>query len=71
MHPSLQRTWERDDVHVDLKDALTIVAELDPPPDLRVSVFTFAATLLTQRAQVIPGTVPDLGALGHGGAGRR
>lgn len=64
MHPSFQRTWERDDVHVELKDALTIVAELDPPADLRVSVFTFAAQLLTQRAQVQTATLPDLGALG-------
>lgn len=69
MHPSFQRTWERDDVHVELQDALTIVAELDPPADLRVSVFTFAAQLLTQRAQRVEAAIPDLGALGLGNRG--
>lgn len=50
MHPSMQRTWEADDVETDLRAALDLVVKLDPPDDLRAATFQFATQLLTQRA---------------------
>lgn len=50
--PQLQRTWDVAELTVELRDALAIVDELDPAEDLRLAVFTIAAQLLTQRAQV-------------------
>lgn len=43
------RVHRSEDVQADLKTALDIVAELDPPDDLRVPVFQFVAQLVTQR----------------------
>lgn len=49
---NLERVWEAEDVSAELKSALEVVAELEPPDDLRLAVFQLAAQALMQRAQV-------------------
>lgn len=60
--PQLQRTWSKSDVADELRDALAIVNELQPPDDLRVAVFNLAAQALMQRAQTV-GAAIDLSQL--------
>lgn len=63
MHPSLRRTWEKQDVLDELQTALDVVDELKPPDELRVATYNAAVQMLTQRAQVV-GSAVDLSALG-------
>jgi hypothetical protein len=47
--PNLTRVHDPDDVKAELADALRVVAELEPPDDLREAVFQTAASALLLR----------------------
>lgn len=58
MHPQLEHTRTKDDVEQELRDALAIVAELDPPEDLRQLTMQYAVQLISQTAQRVGVAIP-------------
>lgn len=52
MAHELQPTWKPDDVEQLLRDALDLVARVDPPADLRLPAFQVGFQLLSQRLLV-------------------
>lgn len=45
----LEKPWTRDEITNELREAIDIVLDLDPPEDLRAQVFNVAVQLTTQR----------------------
>ncbi len=65
MTATTERLQQPAEVKDDLREALKIVAELNPPVDLRVFVFQIAAQMVTARRVVEHGAgAINLGALG-------
>lgn len=62
--PRLSRVWTRDELATELRDALGLVDELDPPEDLRVAVFNVACNGLLQRVADQPNPAIALGRRG-------
>lgn len=50
MIAGLTKAWARDEIVADLRAALDIVAELQPPPELQALTFQYAVQLVTQVA---------------------
>lgn len=63
--PTLSKVWQRDELEVELRDALALVEALEPPEDLRVAVFQTASTCLLQRVVEQPTSPVAIGGLGR------
>ena len=51
--------YDREQVERHLRDALDIVADLDPPDDLRAQAFTLATTMLSQKQAIFEALAPS------------
>lgn len=66
-----ERLWDAGDVQSDIADALRIVAELEPPEDLRAQVFSAAVQALMQRQVIAPASALGLPTMAIPGGGRQ